>query len=88
MGITATVEEAREALRLAEAEPERAVAMSARISEVARRDNDAATAAVAERAWGLALRHGGEGYTLRSFGDAENRAGVLDREKTFRYDHV
>ena len=36
MGITATVEEAREALRLAEAEPERAVAMSARISEVAR----------------------------------------------------
>ncbi len=60
MGAFATVEDAGEALRLAEAEPDRAVALSARVAARARSENDLATAAVAERAWGLALRHRGD----------------------------
>src|SRR6266511_1690032 len=51
---------AGEALRLAEAEPDRAVALSARVAARARSENDLATAAVAERAWGRALRHRGD----------------------------
>jgi CHAT domain-containing protein len=60
VGATLAIEEAREALRLAEAEPERAAALSAGIVTRAQEAGDLATAAVAERAWGLALRHRGD----------------------------
>src|SRR5262249_12568022 len=52
--------DAAEALRLAETEPERAVLLAARTSRQARREGAWAVAAVAERAWGLALRHRGD----------------------------
>ena len=54
MGASLAIDEAREALRLAEAEPERAAALSAGIAERALETGDLATAAIAERAWGLA----------------------------------
>jgi hypothetical protein len=56
----ATLDEAREALRLAEAAPGHAVAFAARVAEQARGEGDLAAGAVAERAWGLALRHSGD----------------------------
>ncbi|MDT4987405.1 MAG: hypothetical protein QOI74_1499 [Micromonosporaceae bacterium] len=60
MGDAAVAEQAQEALRLADAEPARAVALATRIVAQARRERDPAAAAVAERAWGLALRHRGD----------------------------
>jgi tetratricopeptide (TPR) repeat protein len=51
---------AREALRLAEAEPRRAVTLSANLAARARREHEPAAGAIAERAWGLALRHRGD----------------------------
>jgi tetratricopeptide (TPR) repeat protein len=60
MGAPVIADEAREALRLAEAEPERAVAISARVTAQARIERNPAAAAIAERAWGLALRHRGD----------------------------
>jgi len=56
----AIVDEAREALRLAEAAPGRAAILAARIARRARDEQDLPAAAVAERAWGLALRHRGD----------------------------
>ena len=52
--------EAREALRLAESDPVRAVAAAARAARAGRAVRDCAAGAVAERAWGLALRHRGD----------------------------
>jgi tetratricopeptide (TPR) repeat protein len=54
------VDQAVEALRLAEAAPERAVVLSPEVAARARDAGDWATAAVAERAWGLALRNRGD----------------------------
>src|SRR5262249_59942073 len=48
------------ARRLPETDRERALPLAARISRQARREGDWAVAAVAERAWGLALRHRGD----------------------------
>lgn len=52
--------EAREALRLAEAEPQVATVMAASIVDRARAARDFTAAAIAQRAWGLALRHRGD----------------------------
>jgi tetratricopeptide (TPR) repeat protein len=60
MSASAIADDAREALRLAEAEPARALALSARVAARARAAGDPGAAAVAERAWGLALRHRGD----------------------------
>jgi tetratricopeptide (TPR) repeat protein len=60
MGESAIAAQAREGLRLAEAEPQRAVAVAAQIAALARAEADYAAAAIAERAWGLALRHRGD----------------------------
>lgn len=51
---------AREALRLADASPAEAVALASATVRRARRQGDATARAVAERAWGQALRHRGD----------------------------
>jgi CHAT domain-containing protein len=51
---------AREALRLADAEPARAAELAASVTRDALRKGDRVSAAVAERAWGLALRQFGD----------------------------
>src|SRR3954453_14718786 len=55
----ATLELAQEALRLAEADPSEAVARARTAVRRAERSSDGVARAVGERAWGLALRHGG-----------------------------
>ena len=56
--MTATLaEKAREALRLAEADPGRSAMLAASLAEQARTANDLAAAAIAERALGLAALH-------------------------------
>jgi tetratricopeptide (TPR) repeat protein len=54
------LELAEEALRLAEADPAEAVARARTVVRRAGRSADAVAQAVAERAWGLALRHRGD----------------------------
>ncbi|NYJ07968.1 CHAT domain-containing protein [Petropleomorpha daqingensis] len=54
-----TLELAQEALRLAEADPVEAVTRARSAVRRAERSADGVARAVAERAWGLALRHGG-----------------------------
>ena len=54
------LDSAHEALRLAEAAPADAVALAAATVRRARRSGDAVACAVAERAWGLALRQRGD----------------------------
>jgi CHAT domain-containing protein/tetratricopeptide (TPR) repeat protein len=51
---------AREALRLADAEPARAAELAASVTRAALRKGDQVSAAVAERAWGLAVRQVGD----------------------------
>jgi tetratricopeptide (TPR) repeat protein len=51
---------AREALRLADAEPARAAELAASVTRRALRKGDRVSAAVAERAWGLAVRQVGD----------------------------
>jgi tetratricopeptide (TPR) repeat protein len=51
---------AREALRLADAEPGRAAELAASVTRDALRKGDQLSAAVAERAWGLAVRQFGD----------------------------
>jgi tetratricopeptide (TPR) repeat protein len=58
VGADAT-QEARAALRLAEAEPERAVVLASTVAQRADDEGDPAAGSVAERAWGLALYHRG-----------------------------
>ncbi|WP_448623608.1 CHAT domain-containing protein [Geodermatophilus sp. URMC 64] len=60
MGEGTTLELAHEALRLAEAVPAEAAARARDVVRLAGRDGDGAARAVAERAWGLALRHRGD----------------------------
>lgn len=60
MAGTATLDEAREALRLAEAAPLEAAALAEQAAGRARDQADLAAGAVAQRAWGLALRHRGD----------------------------
>ncbi|MGY1603702.1 CHAT domain-containing protein [Geodermatophilus sp. SYSU D00815] len=55
-----TLQLAREALRLAEAAPAEAVDRARAVARTAARAGDGVARAVAERAWGLALRHGGD----------------------------
>lgn len=57
---TSCLEAAREALRLADASPADAVALAAATVRRARRQGDAVARAVAEQAWGQALRHRGD----------------------------
>src|SRR2546430_11306394 len=54
---TVPMERAREALRLAEADPRRSAGLASAIVRQARQDHDPAVAAVAERALGLASIH-------------------------------
>jgi tetratricopeptide (TPR) repeat protein len=61
---------AREALRLADAEPARAAELAATVTRDALRKGDVLSAAVAERAWGLALRQ---------FGDLDSAIAHLSR---------
>jgi hypothetical protein len=55
--ITAIADQAREALRLADGDPGRSLAMAADIARLARDQRDRVAAAIAERAWGLAALH-------------------------------
>lgn len=55
-----TLGRAREALRLAEAAPGQAIALASSVAQQARQDGEVVAWAVAERAWGLALRHRGD----------------------------
>ncbi|MGI9003884.1 MAG: CHAT domain-containing protein [Pseudonocardia sp.] len=55
-----TLDRAQEALRLAEAAPGRAVTLASSVSQQASREGDTVACAVAQRAWGLALRHRGD----------------------------
>ena len=59
MAASAEMISAREALRLADAEPARAAELAAAITRTALRKGDQVSAAVAERAWGLAVRQFG-----------------------------
>jgi tetratricopeptide (TPR) repeat protein len=62
--MTATLaEEAKEALRLAEAEPGQSAALAARVAEQARLAHDFAAAAIAARALGLVALHRGDAAT-------------------------
>src|SRR5438309_3196353 len=60
MADSAVLVRAREALRLADAEPGRAVTLAAAAAADARRLGDGAAAAVADRAQGLAVRLNGD----------------------------
>lgn len=60
MGASSVLDQARQALRLAEAEPQRAVRVAAQVARRAHEAGDLAAGAVAERAHGLALRHCGD----------------------------
>jgi tetratricopeptide (TPR) repeat protein len=51
------MEQAREALRLAEGDPNRSIALASEVVTRAGQAGDVATAAVAQRAWGLAAVH-------------------------------
>ncbi|GAA4717537.1 CHAT domain-containing protein [Phytohabitans rumicis] len=55
--MAATTKAAQEALRLAEDDPDRALALAAAVVRQARAEGDPGAAAVAERAWGLAAFH-------------------------------
>src|SRR5690348_9920971 len=57
MTAAALAEQAREALRLAEADPRQSVKLAAAIAEQARSSHDIPAAAIAERALGLAALH-------------------------------
>ena len=61
--IPTLAEEAREALRLAEADPGQAAALAARVSGQARLAHDTAAAAIAARALGLAALHTNDAAT-------------------------
>ena len=54
------LESARDALRLADASPSEAAVLAAATVRRARRNNDGVARAVAEQAWGQALRHRGD----------------------------
>ena len=60
MAASAEMIGAREALRLADAEPARAAELAASVTRDALRRGDQVSAAVAERAWGLAVRQVGD----------------------------
>lgn len=60
MAVSAEMTRAREALRLADAEPARAAELAASVTRDALRNGDQVSAAVAERAWGLAVRQFGD----------------------------
>jgi len=61
MGVSATSstmrDRAREALRLADADPRRSATLATAVARQARDQHDHAAAAIAERALGLAARH-------------------------------
>jgi tetratricopeptide (TPR) repeat protein len=52
--MTSMLEHAREALRLAEADPEKSATLAQQVARRARQENDVAVRSAAERAWGLA----------------------------------
>jgi Flp pilus assembly protein TadD len=60
MGDLPVVDRAREALRLAEVDPGRAADSAAAVVETARSQRCSLAESIAERGWGLALRHSGE----------------------------
>src|SRR5918999_2140858 len=61
-------EQAREALRLAEADPGRSLVLAASITQRALDEQDLEAAAIAERAWGLATLHMSEESLDSAFG--------------------
>jgi len=87
------LDSAYEALRLAEAAPAKAVAMAAVTVRRARREGDGVACAVAERAWGLALRHNGDldralnhlTRAVRCAEEADARAVAAEARLTLAY---
>jgi len=83
MGEPAVLERARETLRLAEVDPAQAIALAADVATAARSARCREAEAVAERAWGLALRHRGDLDTaITHLRRAVRAAGPMDSRTT------